>query len=110
MITISLFRNQNQQIVRFSVDGHAGYAEAGTDIVCASVTTAAFTAVNGITDVAGIDASVEVRDGYLAFSLPEGLSPKKRELADVLLESMVLSFENLAEQYGNYVALESYTE
>ncbi len=110
MINISLFKNQKQQIVRFLVEGHAGYAESGADIVCASVTTAAFTAVNGITDVAGIDALVEVYDGYLAFELPQELSPKMREKADLLLESMVLSFENLAEQYGKYVAIKSYTE
>ncbi len=110
MITISLFRNQKQQIVRFLVEGHAGYAESGADIVCASVTTAAFTAVNGITDVAGIKASAEVREGYLAFLLPRELSPGMREKADLLLESMVLSFENLAEQYGEYVAIKSYTE
>ena len=110
MITISLFRNQKQQIVRFLVEGHAGYAESGADIVCASVTTAAFTAVNGVTDVAGIEAHIEVREGYLAFKLPCDLTSQMREKADLLLESMVLSFENLAEQYGEYVAIKSCTE
>lgn len=110
MITISLFRNQKQQIVRFLVEGHAGYAESGADIVCASVTTAAFTAVNGITDVAGIEAHIEMREGYLAFKLPCDLLPAMREKADLLLESMVLSFENLTEQYGEFVALKCYPE
>lgn len=110
MITISLFRNKEQKIVRFSVSGHAGFAESGADIVCASVTTAAFTAVNGLTDVAGINAMVEIDDGYLTCILPEALSEKQRESADLLLESMVLSFENLAEQYGDYVAIKRYTE
>ncbi len=109
MITISLFRNK-EHLVRFTVSGHAGYAERGADIVCASVTTAAFTAVNGLVDVAKIDAEVEVREGYLACKLPETLSEKQRESADLLLESMILSFENLAEQYGEYVVMKNYTE
>lgn len=110
MITISLFRNQEQKIVRFTVSGHAGYAESGADIVCASVTTAAFTAVNGLTDVAGIQVSCEVREGYLSCNLPKELSSNLRSSADLLLESMVLSFENLAEQYGDYVTIKQETE
>ncbi len=105
MITISLFRNKEQKIVQFSVSGHAGFAQSGADIVCASVTTAAFTAVNGITDVAGIKALVEVRDGYLACKLPAEMSPKERDAADLLLESMVLSLANIEEQYGSYVKI-----
>ncbi len=110
MITISLFRNKEQKMVHFSVSGHAGYAEKGADIVCASVTTAAFTAVNGLTDVAKIEALAEVREGYLSCRLPKVLSHKQREAADLLLESMVLTFENLQEQYAAYVTVKSYTE
>lgn len=105
MITISLFRNQQHKIVRFTVSGHAGYSERGTDIVCASVTTAAFTAVNGLTDVLKVQASVEVQEGYLSCRLPEVMTTGERQSADLLLESMVLTFENLAEQYGDYVTV-----
>ncbi len=106
MITINLFRNESRQIVRFTVSGHAGFAEYGADIVCASVTTAAFTALNGLTDIAKIDADFSVREGYLDCRLPEKLSERKREDADLLLESMVLSFQNLEEQYGKFVELQ----
>ena len=107
MINISLFRNQTGQLTGFSVSGHAGYAEAGADIVCASVTTAAFTAVNGLTDVIGIETEVTMQEGYLSCKMPEALAREKRQMADVLLESMVLSFQNIAEQYGAYVSLET---
>ncbi len=105
MIQISLFRNENHNIVRFTVEGHAGYRESGADIVCAAVTTAAFTAVNGLTDILKIKASPKVSEGFLSCSLPEALSPEERQGADILLESMVLSFENIAEQYGDYVTI-----
>ncbi len=107
MITINLFRNESQNIVRFTVSGHAGYGEQGTDIVCASVTTAAFTALNGLLDVAKIDIDFEVGDGYLDCCIPKSLSKRNREDADLLLESMVLSFQNLEEQYGEFVKLQN---
>ncbi len=105
MITITLFRNKSHKVEGFTVSGHAGFGEKGTDIVCAAVTTAAMTAVNGLTDVANIPLSPEVREGYLLCKLPEMLSPEKRREADVLLESMVLTFQNLESQYGEFICL-----
>ncbi len=107
MITINLLRNKSHSIQSFTISGHAGYGEQGTDIVCAAVTTAAMTAVNGLTDVANIPLEPEVREGYLNCTLPEKLSQKQRREADVLLESMVLTFENLVLQYGDYVKLQA---
>ena len=107
MITISFLRNESHRIQSFTVSGHAGYGTNGTDIVCAAVTTAAMTAVNGLTDVANIPLEPEVREGYLNCTLPEKLSEKQRREADVLLESMVLTFENLVLQYGDYVKLQA---
>lgn len=106
MIKISLFRNKKRRLCGFTVSGHAGYGEKGTDIVCAAVTTAALTAVNGLTDVAHIDLTPEVREGYLSCQLPEELSEEERQAADLLLESMVLTFQNLVLQYGAYVTLQ----
>ena len=105
MITVSLFKNKNHSIRGFTVEGHAGYGERGSDIVCASVTTVAMTTVNGLTDVVNISLMPEVREGYLACHLPEKLSEKQRREADVLLESMVLTLQNLVSQYGDYVCL-----
>ncbi|MBE7035218.1 MAG: ribosomal-processing cysteine protease Prp [Ruminococcaceae bacterium] len=105
MITITLFENKKSQLTGFTVCGHAGYGEHGTDIVCAAVTTAAMTAVNGLTDVVGLAPELTVEEGNLSCCLPAVLSDEKRHDADVLLSSMVLTMENLAEQYGDYVSL-----
>ena len=105
MITISLFKDQNHKVKGFTVEGHAGYGEYGTDIVCAAVTTVAMTTVNGLTDVVKISLTPEVREGYLSCYLPEKLSDTERREADVLLESMVLTLQNLVSQYGEYIRL-----
>lgn len=106
MITIILNRNKTRQITGFTVQGHSGYAEHGTDIVCAAVTTAVMTTVNGLTDVVGLPFVPQVKEGYVACRLPETMTNSQRHDADVLLLSMVLSLENIAEQYGDFVRIE----
>ncbi|MBE7022451.1 MAG: ribosomal-processing cysteine protease Prp [Ruminococcaceae bacterium] len=106
MISVDFFRNKENKLVRFRLSGHAGYAESGADIVCAAATTAAMTAVNGLTDIAAIRLTPEVSPGYIDCALPEGLSERERRDADVLLESMVLTFLNLAEQYAAYISIQ----
>jgi len=86
--------------------GHAGYAEAGADIVCAAATTAAMTAVNGLTDVAHIPMNPKVSAGHLDCTLPAKLSSQERHAADVILESLLLTFINLAEQYPAYFRMQ----
>ncbi|MBR5236551.1 MAG: ribosomal-processing cysteine protease Prp [Clostridia bacterium] len=105
MITISLFRNESHKITGFTVSGHAGFGDAGTDIVCAAVTTAVMTTVNGLTDVAKIELAPTVREGYVACALPKQLTEKERHDADLLLDSLVLTLENLTEQYAAFVTL-----
>ena len=105
MISIDLFRDKHNQLVRFTMEGHAGYAKKGADIVCAAATTAAMTAVNGLMDVACISITPEVTAGYLDCTLPKELTEQERHDATVILESMVLTFLNLTEQYAAYISI-----
>ena len=105
MTTITIYRNRNGEIIKYLVEGHTGYAEHGQDIVCASITTAAVTALNGLTDVLGIGIGYEVRDGYLECILPDQTDDESRFGAKVLLESMVLSFQSLKEQYDDCISI-----
>ena len=57
MITCS-FTKSNGKFVKFRISGHSGYAEAGSDIVCAAVSAMAMLTVNNITDSFGIPARV----------------------------------------------------
>ncbi len=105
MTEIKIYRDRNKSIIKYIVSGHTGFGESGADIVCASVTTAALTALNGLTDVVKIHIGYEVRDGYLECILPAELSEESRKKADVLLESMLLTFRDLHEQYDDYISI-----
>ena len=104
MTNICVYR-KNQDIVKYTVSGHTGFGEAGEDIVCAAVSALCQAALNGLTDVIGISAGFEVREGYLECVIPEMLSENQRRDADILLNTLVLSLKDLEEQYGDYITI-----
>ena len=65
------FVRSGKSNIGFECKGHAGYAQAGQDIVCAAVSSAAYLTANTITDSFGIKAEAEVSDGYMFFLLTE---------------------------------------
>ncbi|MDR0404810.1 MAG: ribosomal-processing cysteine protease Prp [Oscillospiraceae bacterium] len=65
MIIVRILRKQND-LLGFDIKGHAGEEEAGENIVCAAVSSAAHMAINTITDVIHAHAQVYVDpDGAL---------------------------------------------
>lgn len=104
MTDVCVYR-QNKDIVKYTVSGHTGFGEAGEDIVCAAVSALCQATLNGLTDVVGISAGFEVRDGYLECVLPEALSENRRHEADILLNTLILSLKDLEEQYGDYITI-----
>jgi len=57
MITAS-FVKSNGKFCNFRIHGHSGYAEEGSDIVCAAVSAMAMLTVNNITESFGVPAKV----------------------------------------------------
>ena len=96
---------KGKSIVGYKVDGHAGYADEGSDIVCAAISTVATHTLNGLTDVVKIPVGYEVEDAYLECIVPEDISEEKRKQSDILLEAMYLTFKNLEEQYKEYITI-----
>ena len=75
MTTVSFLVEQSR-IVGFDVQGHSGWGEEGSDIVCAAVTSAIRLVESTVNDVMGLCASLKVRekDAKISFRLPGGLS------------------------------------
>ena len=53
----------------FSISGHAGYADYGKDIACASVTSAVELTANGITEILGLPAELNLQENEIRLSL-----------------------------------------
>ena len=52
----------------FEITGHAG-GNAGSDIVCAAVSSAVYMAANTVTDVINVHAGISEQDGHFRFSV-----------------------------------------
>lgn len=55
----------------FSIKGHAGYADFGLDVVCASVTSAVELTANAITEILQANATVAVLENEVRLSLKD---------------------------------------
>ena len=48
MTKVTIYKNQTEECVGFRMFGHAGYAEAGEDIVCAAISVLTINTMNAI--------------------------------------------------------------
>lgn len=90
------------EICSLSVEGHAGYASHGEDIVCAAVTTLVQTLHIGLFDVLGVQVDSQVDEDRAKINLEwHGSSPEIAAIATTICES----FRALAETYPEHVQL-----
>lgn len=79
MTKVEIF-NHDGRIHGFSVSGHSGYAEEGSDIVCAAVSAAVTFAECTINDVLGNHANTKVKEEEprITLTLPGSLRRRRR--------------------------------
>ena len=97
------FRRENERIVGFSVSGHSGYSEAGTDIVCAAISTAVTMAEATINDVCGAKAKVRVNEEDARITLTLPASCDEEESIQAVLAGMLLTLCSLRDDDPDYI-------
>ena len=104
MITIKIVRNVNNEIISFTLNGHAGYDVQGKDIVCAAVSAATNMALIGLSEKLKLKLNFEKSDGgYLKVALPEDIDKDDMMVAQFLLESLVTEYLDIESSYGKYI-------
>ena len=92
------------RIRSISVTGHAGYAAAGEDIVCAAATAILTTVLSALTDLVGIEPQYQVEEGNIRLELTElPADENQAEQAILLLETGALGLRQIALGYGDYI-------
>lgn len=93
-----IVKKQNGNITGFHMEGHAGYADRGSDIVCASISVLAINCVNSIEEFTedSFSEGMDEERGMISFDLTGEISEKTQ----LLLQSMLLGIEHIAEEYG----------
>lgn len=113
MIRITIERDRHsQQIVRYTLLGHANFANPGEDIVCAGVSAVAIGTVNAVESLLGIELTcvTDERDGLLKVEVPPQDDRAIQEQLQLLLESMVVMLMSIQESYGKYVKINMITQ
>ena len=96
MIKVSLTTKEDAVFYKLRATGHAGFAKAGSDIVCA-----AFSVLETLTDD---KIKYDSNEGFLEFEFAEGISPE----SDLLSRSYLLGIRELEKEYGSrYIKIQS---
>jgi uncharacterized protein YsxB (DUF464 family) len=99
-----------KHIVGFKVAGHALFAEAGKDIVCAGVSAVTVGTVNAAEAVIGVALSARMEEGLLQVVVPKGLSETTEASLQLLLESMLVMLQTIEQSYGKHIKLKEHFE
>ena len=97
------FFTEDDRITGFSVSGHSGYAEAGSDIVCAAISAVVTMAEATINDVCGAKAKVRVKDEQARVTLMLPAVCDEEDTVQAVLSGMMLTLLSLRDDYPDYI-------
>ena len=97
------FFTEEDRITGFSISGHSGYAEAGSDIVCAAISAVVTMAEATINDVCGAKAKVRVGEDEARITLKLPKSCDEEESVQAVLTGMMLTLCSLRDDYPDYI-------
>jgi hypothetical protein len=90
---------QNGDYFSFSASGHAGYAEAGSDIVCAAVSMLVINTANALEGLTenSLKGTEDRDSGTLYFEFLQPPDEKGR----LLIDAMLMGLKDVEKQYGS---------
>ena len=92
MIKVEIIKEVDN-IKQVTVDGHADFAEHGSDIVCAGVSAVVFGLIN----------SVDVLDDDVQFDI----SANEDETGHLTYNAMLIGLKTIEENYSEYITIET---
>ena len=85
------------------MSGHSGYAEAGSDIVCAAISAVVTMAEATINEVCGAKAKVRVKEEDARITLTLPTSCDEEETVQAVLSGLMVYLISLKEDYEDYI-------
>ena len=102
MTTIT-FRSEGGRIIGFDSQGHSGYAESGSDIVCAAISAVVTMAEATINEVCGAKAKVRVKEEDARITLTLPTSCDEEDAVQAVLAGMILTLCSMRDDYPDYI-------
>lgn len=107
MINITIYQNEQNEYTGFRMEGHAGYAEHGQDIVCAAVSALVINTINSMESYTKdrFEHAVHKEKDVVSFEIT---STPISDSAELLLRSLVLGLQGISSEYGKkYLKIKS---
>ena len=105
MINVSIVRDGSGFIWQFTVEGHAGYAEQGRDIICAAASVTAYTAVGALEELAGIKGCYCEKDGFFSCEIPKDIAGPQKQTVKIILETTVIGFKQIELAHKEFISV-----
>ena len=97
------FFTEDERITGFSVSGHSGYSEEGSDIVCAAISAVVTMAEATINEVCGAKAKVRVKDEQARVTLMLPAVCDEEDTVQAILAGMMLTLCSMRDDYPDYI-------
>ena len=104
MTKVTIYKNELNECVGFKVFEHAGFADAGSDIVCSAISILIINTMNAIEQFTDVDFTQDVDEEECMIQFRIEKPTKETTL---LLETMVLGIQTLEDnkEYEDYIDL-----
>lgn len=106
MTVLTFYQDDLGNIKGFRSEGHSGYAETGSDIVCSAISALVINTVNSIERFTetGMNVEADEEKGIIKVSFPKAPDHD----ADLLLKSLILGIQSIkddeeTEQFVNLI-------
>jgi len=100
MVNVTFYTSEHG-FARVCVSGHASFAPGGEDVVCSGVSSAVMLTANGITEILGEAADIQVLENEVGIRLPPEPSPA----ASAFLQALHLHLTLLQQQYPKHITV-----
>ena len=105
--TVAFFRSSDGSLIGYRAQGHTGYAEAGSDIVCAAVSALTQSTLNGLRSVLNAPVRYEIDDqaALLEAELTPQATREQVQQAQLLLVTLLEGLQAIERSYPRNVRI-----
>ena len=105
--TVTFYRRSDGALIGYRTQGHTGYAESGSDIVCAGISALTQSTLNGLQNVLKAPVVFEIDDqsALLEAKLAPDISENQLQQAQLLLETLLQGLQAIERSYPRNVRI-----
>lgn len=107
MTRVILYRDSSRRYCGFSISGHSGYADAGSDIICAAVSACSELLLAQLCDSFGFDATYDADPDTASVRCElfanDGANDESRNTASRLLDGFYRTMTEFSAEYPRFL-------